>query len=216
MSGYSIDDEIDNNYSSDCTSTSKSVFSNSSITNSQNDIFDDDDDESENLGEPMTMMMPAENIDQLQYESEIKQVNLNTRINQIIKDHLDWYSNTHEAKMYCLPKPLVTKAVDHLTEQELSEFAQSMIIDLQDMSLLLRGEFNFSSFLDIMYMWLKITRTPNRFEQSVYEHKIVIRHDMGYKYSYLIKEVFRIITHRFNKPFYHKITENTVLIRSTK
>ena len=112
-----------------------------------------------------------------------------------------------------ITKPLITKAIDHLTEQELSEFAQSMINDLQDMSLLLRGEFNFSSFWDIINMWLRMTRTPNRFEQSEYEHKIVIRHDMGYKYSYLIK-VFRIVIHRFNKPFHYKITENTILIKS--
>jgi hypothetical protein len=173
-----------------------------------------EDNETENFGKPMTVVLPAENVDQLQYESETNHVNLNTRINQIIKDHLDWHSAAHDAKMYYIPKPLITKAIDHLTEQELSEFAQSMINDLQDMSLLLRGEFNFSSFWDIINMWLRITRTPNRFEQSEYEHKIVIRHDMGYKYSYLIKEVFRIVIHRFNKPFHYKITENTILIKS--
>lgn len=94
----------------------------------------------------MTMTIPAENVDHLQYESEIKQVSLNTRINQIIIDHLDWHSNAREAKMYCIPKPLVSKAVDHLTEQELSEFAQSMVSDLENMSLLLRGEFNLFIF----------------------------------------------------------------------
>jgi hypothetical protein len=152
----------------------------------------------------MTIILPAENIDQLQYESDIKQVSLNTRISQIIKDHLDWHSAAHDAKIY------------HLTERELSEIAQSMVNDLRDMSLLLRGEYNFSSFLDIINMWLRITQTSNRFEQSEYEHKIVIRHDMGYKYSYLIKEIFGIIIDRFNKPFCYKITENTVLIRSRK
>jgi hypothetical protein len=98
--------------------------------------------------------------------------------------------------------------------KKLSDFAQSMINDLQDMSLLLRGEFNLSSIWKIINMWLRITRTPNRFEQGEYEHKIVIRHDMGYKYSYLIKEVFRIVIQRFNKPFHYKITENTILIKS--
>ena len=64
----------------------------------------------------------------------------------MIKDHLDWHSAAHEAKMYYIPKSLITKVIDHLTEQELSDFAQSMINDLQDMSLLLRGEFNFWLF----------------------------------------------------------------------
>jgi hypothetical protein len=172
------------------------------------------DDELENVGEPITITIPTENIDQLQDESDIKQVSLNTRINQVIKDHLDWHSAASDAKMYYIPKQLITRAVDHLTEQELSEFAQSMVSNLQDMSLLLRGEFNFSSFLDIIKVWLRITRTPNRFEQGEYEHKIVIRHDMGYRYSYLIKEVFKIVMYRFNKHFHYKITDNTILIRS--
>lgn len=172
------------------------------------------DDELENVGEPITITIPTENIDQLQDESDIKQVSLNTRINQVIKDHLDWHSAAFDAKMYYIPKQLITRAVDQLTEQELSEFAQSMVSNLQDMSLLLRGEFNFSSFLDIIKVWLRITRTPNRFEQSEFEHKIVIRHDMGYRYSYLIKEVFKIVMYRFNKHFHYKITDNTILIRS--
>ncbi len=50
--------------------------------------------------------------------------------------------------MYYGPKVLITQAIEHLTEQELSEFAQFMVNDLNDMSLLLRGEFDFSSFLD--------------------------------------------------------------------
>ena len=82
------------------------------------------------------------------------------RVNQVIKDHFDWHSVVHEAKMYYIPKSLITKVIDHLTEQELSDFAQSMINDLQDMSLLLRGEFNFSSFWKIVNMWLRITRHP--------------------------------------------------------
>lgn len=219
MFGYSIDDdgdEIDNNYDSDYNFTSASNFGYKNYSgNSKKDNFEDDEDESENFGKPMTIIMPAENIDKLQYESEIKQVSLDTRINQIIKDHLDWYLNAPLVKMSYIPKSLVTKAIDQLTEQQLSEFAQSAVNDLKNMSLSLRGEFNFSSLLDIFNIWLRITQTPNRSDQSEYEHKIVIRHDMGYKYSFLLKEVFRcILEEAFHKSFHHNMTENTILIRS--
>ena len=55
---------------------------------------------------------------------------------------------------------MMTKAIDQLTEQQLSEFAQSAVNDLEEMSLLLRGE-SFSSFLDIVNTWLRITQTPS-------------------------------------------------------
>ena len=66
-----------------------------------------EDDETENFGKPMTVVLPAENVDQLRYESEANHVSLNTRINQIVKDHLDWHSAAHEATMY------YTEAIDN-------------------------------------------------------------------------------------------------------
>ena len=150
MSGYPIDDdEINNNYKSDYDFTSASHFRfNKYSADNQESNFEDDD--SENFGKPITITMPTENIDKLQYESAFKDVSFNTKINQIIKNHLDWYSNAPLAEMSYIPKSIVAKAIDQLTEQQLSEFAQSAVNDLQEMSLLLREEFSFSSFLDIL------------------------------------------------------------------
>ena len=152
MSGYPIDDddddEMDNYYKSDYdfTSTSTSIFrfKNYSADKEKNNFEDVDS------GKPMTITMPSENIDKLQYESAFKDVSFNTKINQIIKNHLDWYSNAPLARMSYISKSIVAKAIDQLTEEQLSEFAQSAVNDLQEMSLLLREEFSFSSFLDIL------------------------------------------------------------------
>ena len=219
MSGHSIDtddDEMDNHYDSeyDSTSTSNFRFNKYSVDKQKNNFEDID---SENFGKPVTITMPTENIDKLQYESETKQVSLNTKINQIIKNHLDWYSNTPIANMSYIPKSIVANAIDQLTEQQLSEFAQSTVTDLQEMSLLLQGEFSFSSFLDILNTWLRITQTPSRFDETRHEYKIIIRHDMGYKYSFLLKEVFRLVMkERFHKSFHHNMTENLILVRSAR
>jgi hypothetical protein len=174
------------------------------------------DDETESIGERITFTIPPENIDQLKNESEKKHLSLNTKINQIIKEYLDWHADAPQAKMFYLPKAFITGIVDQLTESQLSEIAQSTVNDLQDMSLLLRGEFNFSAFLGIVQSWLRITQTPYRYEQIKDGYKIVIRHDMGYKYSYLVKEVCRhIIEERFDKPLRYDITDNTLLLKIT-
>ena len=93
-----------------------------------------EDEDSESFGKPITITMPTENIDKLQYESAFKDVSFNTKINQIIKNHLDWYSNAPLARMSYIPKSIVAKAIDQLTEQQISEFAQSAVNDLQEMS----------------------------------------------------------------------------------
>ena len=218
MSGYPIDDddEMVNYYKSDYDFTSTSNFrSKKYFADKEKNIFEDVD--SENFGKPITITMPTENIDKLQHESAFKDVSFNTKINQIIKNHLDWYSNAPLAEMSYIPKSIVAKAIDQLTEEQLSEFAQSAVNDLQEMSLLLRGEFSFSSFLDILNTWLRITQTPSRFDETGHEYKIVIRHDTGYKYSFLLKEVFRLVMkERFHKSFHHNMTENIILIRSAR
>lgn len=215
MTGYPTDDDdgldirYDSNY--DFTSTSTKNYSMDKPKNNFEDV------DSENFDKSITITMPTENIDKLQYESVTNQMSFNTKINQVIKNHLDWYSNTLLAIMSCIPKSIVTRAVGQLTEQQLSEFAQSTVNDLQEMSLMLHGEFSFSSFLDILNTWLRITQTPRRLDETRHEYKIVIRHDMGYKYSYLLKEVFRLVMkERFYKSFHHNMTENLILIRSAK
>lgn len=217
MSDYSIDDdELNNNYKSDYDFTSTSNFRfKKSFADKQENNFEDVD--SENFGKPITITMSTENFDKLQYESETKQVSFNTKINQVIKNHLDWYSNAPLTRLSYIPESIVAKAIDQLTEQQLSEFAQSSVNNLEEMSLLLRGEFSFSSFLDILNTWLRITQTPSRFDETRHEYKIVIRHDMGYKYSFLLKEVFRLVMkERFHKSFHHNMTENLILIRSAR
>jgi hypothetical protein len=215
MSGYPIDDddELDIRYDSNYDFTSTSI-KNYSMDKPKNNFEDVD---SENFGKSITITMPTENIDKLQYESVTKQMSFNTKIIQVIKNYLDWYSNTLLAIMSCIPKSIVTKAIGQLTEQHLSEFAQSAVNDLQEMSLMLHGEFSFSSFLDILNTWLRITQTSSRVDETRHEYKIVIRHDMGYKYSFLLKEVFRLVMkERFHKSFHHNMTENLILIRSAK
>ena len=91
----------------DSTSTSNVRFGKYSV-NTQKNNFEDDD--SENFGKAMTIMMPTENINKLQYESAFKDVSLNTKINQIIKNHLDWYSNAPLTRMSYIPKSIIVKS----------------------------------------------------------------------------------------------------------
>jgi hypothetical protein len=177
-----------------------------------NNVFEND--EIESIGERVTFTIPSENISQLRNESEIKKVSLNTRINQIIKEHLDWHADAPEIKMHYVPKPFITKIVDQLSEPQLSEIARAAVCDLEDMSFLLRGEFSISSFLNIVENWWKVTRTPNRCDQNEHEYKILVKPDMGYKYSYLIKEVYRyIIEDRFLRKLEYYITDSILVLR---
>jgi hypothetical protein len=162
-----------------------------------------------------TFRIPAETLNLLRKESENKQVSLSTLVNQIVKEHLDWHSMAADAKLYYLPKSFLIRLIDQLTEEQLSELARDTAkSDLVDICLFLRGEFSIASLSNIIETWLQITKMPYRFEINTNNAKIIIEHDMGYKYSYLIKEISRYIMEvAFEGRTSCDITDNTVVIK---
>jgi hypothetical protein len=121
---------------------------------------------------------------------QTKSITPNTFVNQIIKAHLDWHSRAAHAKLYYLPKSFLVRILNEITEQELNELARDVAKnDLVDISLFLRGGFNLASISEIAETWLKIAQMPHRFEVSEDLYKIIIEHDKGQRYSYLIKEI---------------------------
>jgi hypothetical protein len=99
-----------------------------------------------------------------------------------------WHSLAPDAKLYYLPKSFLIRLINELTEQELNELARDTAKnDLVDISLFLRGGFTIAAVSNITETWLRIAQMPYRCEINGDSFKIIIEHDMGLKYSYLIK-----------------------------
>jgi predicted HicB family RNase H-like nuclease len=50
--------------------------------------------------ESITFRMPLRSISQLRDESKKKQLSLNTLVNQIIREHLDWHAYAAQAGLF--------------------------------------------------------------------------------------------------------------------
>jgi hypothetical protein len=172
-------------------------------------------EEKKQTTEGVTFRIPSSAIHQLRQESKKKQVSLNTLINQILKEHLDWHRYAAQAKLYHVPRSSMSRIIDKLTEEELSELA--IIIakkDFVDLGLLLRGEFSLSSFLDILETWSRVSSFPYKHELNNDIHNFIIEHGMGKKYSFLIKELYRyILEEMFETKSDFIITDNTIVFR---
>ena len=165
--------------------------------------------------EGITFRVPSSSINQLRRESTKKQVSLNTLVNQILKDHLDWHTYAAQARMFHVPRSTFGRLVDNLTEEELSKIAVTIAKkDFVDIGLLLRGEFSLPSFLNILESWSRISSIPYKHKINNDIHDFVIQHDMGRKFSFLIKELYRyIIEDMFERKSDFTITDNTVMFR---
>ncbi len=162
-----------------------------------------------------TFRLPKEKLEQLRKVAQIQNVTPNTLVNQMIKAHLDWHSRAAHAKLYYFPKSFLIRLINELTKDELHELARDIAKnDLVDISLFLRGGFSMTSVSNIAETWLRIAQMPYRFEINGDRYKIIIEHDMGMKYSYLIKEISRYLLEvAFKTKSSCDITENAVIIK---
>jgi hypothetical protein len=162
-----------------------------------------------------TFRLSKEKLDKLRKVSEAKNITPNTLVNQIINSHLAWHSRAAHAKLYYLPKSFLIRIINELTEEELEELARDTAKnELVDMSLFLRGRFTIASMSDIAETWLKISQMPYRLEVIERSIKIIVEHDMGIKYSQLIKEISRYLLEvAFQTKSSCDVTENTIIIK---
>ena len=168
------------------------------------------------LSKCVTFRIPTEKLHKLTKEIEAKQVSLNTLFNQILKEYLDMHGLAPQAKLYYMPKPFLMRLINEYSEKELTELARETAKnDLVDISLFLSGEFSIASISDIAETWLRISKMPYRYETNGHSSKIIIQHEMGPKYSYLIREICRYLLEvAFEAKASYNITDDTLVIEA--
>lgn len=143
---------------------------------------------------PVTFRLSKEKLERLRKVADDRNISPNTLVNQILKAYLDWHNLAPRAKLYYLPKSFLVRLLNELTNDELSELSRDVAkSDLVDISLFLRGGFTIASMSEIAETWLRVAQMPHRIEVTEGIYKIIIDHDMGHKYSYLVKEISRYL-----------------------
>jgi hypothetical protein len=162
-----------------------------------------------------TFRLSKEKFEQLRKAADTRSVSTNTLVNQIIKPYLDWHSMAADAKLYYLPKSFLVRLLNELTNDELNELAmETAKNELVDVCLFLRGGFNIASISEIAETWLRVALMSHRIEVAGDIYKIIIEHDMGRKYSYLIKEISRYLLEiAFETRSSCDVTENAVIVK---
>jgi hypothetical protein len=162
----------------------------------------------------VTFRLSKEKLEQLRKAADTINISPNTLTNQILKAYLDWHSMAAHAKLYYLPKSFLIRLLNELTNVELNVLAiETAKNDLVDICLFLRGGFNIGSISEIAETWLRIAQMSHRIEVTADSYKIIIEHDMGPRYSYLIKQIARnLLDVACDTKSSCDVTENAVVI----
>lgn len=134
----------------------------------------------------------------LEKESEEQGISLNTLINKIIRNYVEWDYYGPKVGMIPMAKQVISSLFEMMNDEEISElatnFGKNMI---KDITLFMKMKLDYDSFL----MWLE-TRMKRSFiefnhtnENDVYTY--VLKHDLGYNWSLYHKKLLEIIFHEF-------------------
>ena len=179
-------------------------------------VSKEEDGKKRSESESITFRVPSRILNQLREESTKKQVSLNTLSNQVFTDHIVWHNYARQTGLFYVPKPLISRAINELSEEQLSSIAEDTVKNkLKDLVLLLKDEFTVSSFLDMTEDWARISDFPYKHEisQDGTISRLVIQHDLGKNYAFLLKEMYRFaLEELLNEKTEFELTDNTLVL----
>ncbi len=148
--------------------------------------------------ESVTLRFDRYILERLKKDANDKQISLNTLMNQIVTQHLDWHANASKAGFIAIGKGTVVKMLEKIPEQDVVDIAEFVAKkESKGFIMLLSNEYNVISALEVLETWIKIAGYSYRHEARGSEHSFIIHHDMSRKWSLYLTELFRFISEDF-------------------
>jgi hypothetical protein len=154
--------------------------------------------------ESVTFRFNSEIMKDLRHEAEQKEININTLVNQIVKEHLNWHSNASKAGFIAVRRSFIINLISYLSDQDIISVAENVAKTTNKESiLLLEKEYTMKSALDFIESWIKISGYTYRHEEtnddSQNRHIYVIKHDMGIKMSIYLANLYQFLFDELRK-----------------
>lgn len=167
--------------------------------------------------ESITFRLDSAIVSKLRQEAERKDISLNTLISQIAKQHTSWHSNAAKAGFISVRKSLVMRLLNDKGEEEIKSIAKFIAHGTnKDFLLFLRNRYNIYAALEVIENWIRISNYPYTHDitdepGSRILHTFVVQHDMGFKWSLYLAELYRNLFEELGrKDSRFEMTDNTL------
>jgi hypothetical protein len=147
----------------------------------------------------MTFRIDEHILNLLKSESERKDISLNTLVNHVLKQYVEWDMYAAKGGMLPLAKPVVSALFDKMTPQEVVELASKVGQSaIHDIALFMTSRIDLESFVSWFEMRMKNSsiQLSHKFENG--SHSYVIKHELGYNWSLYHKTILQLM---FNQIF---------------
>jgi len=180
----------------------------------------------------MTFRIDASVIDELQTESDTREISLNVLVNQVLKRYIEW--DRYESKIGMMPVPklmlstLIDKAINVAKSSGIKDVeryrddiikqAAKIAFDLmKDSVLYMKKQYSLWVVLAVLEEYMKVSgiNADHKLEGSR-KHVFVIQHELGENWSLFTKELLTLIFENLAnvKAEFH-VTPNTTVAEVT-
>lgn len=164
--------------------------------------------------ESVTFRLGKDVLNELRREAENRQVSLNTLANQMFKQFIDWHFSAAKAGWIPAQREMLKKLLSKYSDEEAKELGKYVAeFQMPDLILLLRRQYDFASFLDVMEALLRVSHFPYDHTENDGKHFFVIQHDLGKKWSLYLTQLFLTVCEELASRPEIMSTDNTVTMK---
>lgn len=164
---------------------------------------------SERRTRSVTFRVDSSVIDELQAESDNREISLNVLVNQVLKRYIEWDRFETKIGMMPVPKAMLStlidksiaiaktegiKDIDRYRDDIIRQAAKIAFDLIKDSVLFMKKQYNLWVVLAVLEEYMKVSgiKSDHRIEGSD-RHVFVIQHELGENWSLFTKELLQLI-----------------------
>lgn len=139
--------------------------------------------------EKFSVSLTKEVLQSLRAAAQREDISVNAFIGRTLENFSIW--NAHKPEFIPVRKALLARLLDKFTTEEIDEIARGMALTQNKETVIrLSSQYDLATILKTFDGWLQMTGFPYSYNVEGDEHKFVVLHDLGLKWSiYLVKLV---------------------------
>lgn len=126
----------------------------------------------------------------LQQDSTLKQISLNSLVNQVLREYIDWYARAPKLGYLIVRKSLISSMLEKFNEDQIRHLAKVTAKQSREINMLFASEYTLSSALRVIEYKMRMSGYVYRKEIRDDHHVYIMEHGMGPKWSLYLAELF--------------------------
>ena len=164
------------------------------------------------LDKSISLRLPGPNLDKLKKEAKNEGLTMNTLVNQILAEYLQWDITASKAGWVVVLADVLKRLMNELDEKTLYKIAVATADSSKDVRLMMTGDDTVDGFFSILRNRLRKSGISYIESSEKGMIKFIIHHNMGKKWSFFYKTQHERMLQNLGQIGTLDFTENTLII----